>query len=102
MSTCNDGNKIMHLDMKSFRDSCLSPHLTFDSNNKGWNNFETYSFPGNPKARSNNIYSAESDPKLKVNHAYTDFSNVYDDLFSLDHPKVMKRGGKNDPTFLLF
>ena len=35
--------------------------------------------------------------RTKVCHEYTDFSFVDEDLFSLDHPRVTKRGGVVTP-----
>lgn len=35
--------------------------------------------------------------RIKVRHDYQDFSHVDDELFSLEHPKVMKRGGVVTP-----
>ena len=35
--------------------------------------------------------------RVKVSHAYTDFSLVDDELFSLEHPRVTKRGGVVTP-----
>uniref|UniRef100_A0A7S2KH62 HSF-type DNA-binding domain-containing protein n=1 Tax=Leptocylindrus danicus TaxID=163516 RepID=A0A7S2KH62_9STRA len=35
--------------------------------------------------------------RMKVRHDYQDFSHVDDELFSLEHPKVMKRGGVVTP-----